>query len=394
METTIYRFNTHWNKNFKNENTIIRKKYLNKIIDNIENKEIIFLTGIRRIGKTTLMKQTINFLIENKKVNPIKILFLSLDDFIFKNKTLFDIIEEYKKINEIGFDEFFYLFVDEITYLEDFHQQLKNLYDTWNIKIIVSSSNANILNDKKAYLTGRTLTIEIYPLSYEEFLIFRNLNLEKYDTTLNEKYFEKYMEIGGIPEYVLKENSQYLLEVLNSIIQKDIIYNYNIKNEKTIKELFSLLMERIGKPTSYNKLSNILKIKPETIKKYIGYFEKTYLLFSIDRFSKSKNENITSPKKFYVIDTGLKNLISNFEKGNCFENLVFIELYKNRKILDNINYFLEDGIEIDFRTKNKLVESKYKNAKLTEKQNNLFEKTKVKEKYIISNYKEFDKLKN
>ena len=393
MEEILEVFNPHWKKLIEDK-TKIRDNYLKEILKNLNKKEIIFLTGIRRIGKTTLIKQTINYLIGDKKINPKKILFISCDNLLFSNKTLFEIIDVYRKINNIKQNDEFYFFIDEITYIKNFNQQLKNLYDTWNMKILTSSSNMSYLNDEKAYLTGRTTTIEVFPLTYQEYLEFRNYEIQKYDKALNKKYFEEYLKYGGIPEYVIKKDPQYLIDVINSIIEKDIIFFYRIKDEKVIKELYKLLCERIGKPTSYNKLSNILKVKPETIKRYITYFEKTYLLFSCERYSKSFNENITSPKKFYVMDLGLKNMISKFEIGNCFENLVFVELYKNRLPMENINYYLENSYEIDFITNKYLIEVKYENSELSKKQQELFDKIKNKKKMIIRNYDDMLSLKN
>ena len=393
MEETLIRFNPHWKKKIEVEG-YLREEYLEKILEKLNGKEILFLTGMRRIGKTTLIKQTISHLINEKKVPPEKILFLSGDNIVFSDKTIFEIIDAYRKINEIKHDEPFYLFIDEVNYLKDFNQQLKNLYDSWNLKILCSSSNAGYLNDKKAFLTGRTTTIEVYPLSYAEFLEFRGLKVPKHDASLNRKYFEEYLKHGGIPQYVIKQDPQYLMDVANSIIEKDIILHYKIRDEGTIKELFRLLCSRVGKPVSYNKLSKILNAKFETVRKYLTYFEKTYLFFSCERFSKSRNESMTSPRKFYVIDTGLKNIVSPFEKGPSFENLVFINLLKNRKPFENVNYYLKNGIEIDFITKRYLIEAKYGDSKLTEKQSQLFNKIKRKNKKIVKSYKDVEKLGN
>ena len=395
MEEILRKFNPWWEKEISiKKDEKIREEYLNQILDNLLNKkEINFLVGIRRIGKTTLMKQAINHLIIKEKINSKNILFVSCDDLLFYEKNIFDIISEFRKINDIGIDEKFYLFIDEITYLENFSQQLKNLFDTWNVKVLCSSSNVSYLNDEKAYLTGRTKTIEIYPLTYDEYLEFREIEVSKFDTTLNKKYFEDYLKSGGILKYVIDEDPQFLLDVVNSIIEKDIIKYHKIKDDRIIKDLFKLLCERIGKPTSYNKLSNILNVRVETIRNYITYLEKTFLIYSCERFSFSINENITSPKKFYIIDTGLKNLFSKFEIGNSFENLVFLELHKVRNPFYPIDYLLENGVEIDFIIKNKLlVESKYLNSDLTEKQKILFDKIKVDKKLIIKSKEDFKKI--
>lgn len=379
MKEIIIRQNPWWYKKFE-ENSIIRKKYLDQLISKLNEKEITIITGLRRVGKTTLLHQLINYLIQND-IESKKILFLTLDDINFSNKTIFEIIETYREINGIGFDEPFYLILDEITYLDNFEQQLKNLYDSYNIKVYVSSSIASDLNDKKAFLTGRIETIQIMPLSYEEFLKFKNLKIEKFDTTLNKKYFEEYLIKGGIPKYVLSDNINYLNELLNSIIYKDIIAKNKIKDEKTIIELIRLLCQRIGKPTSFNKLSKILNVSDTTIKKYIGLIEKTYLFYSIEKDSKSLNEKITSPKKFYIADLGIKHLIStNKEKGVDFENLVFLKIKKEKPA-----YYLENGIEIDFSFKDTLIEAKYE-TEMNDKQQVLFKKLKFKNKIIAKDY--------
>ncbi len=288
-------------------------------------------------------------------------------------------------------DESFYLFMDEITYMDNFHRQLKNLYDSWNLKILCSSSNASILNDKKAFLTGRTNTIEITPLDFDEFLLFKGLKLNKYDDIINKSYFEKYLNLGGLPQYILDEDPNYLNETVNSIIYKDIISKYKIRDEKIIKELFILLCSRIGKPTSYNKLAKILKISDITVKTYISYFEKTYLFYSIDKYAKSKNENITAPKKFYCTDNGIKNMIAGLEKGPNFENLVFFKMRQKLKPFRSVYYFLKDGIEIDFIIEDLLVEVKY-GSQLNEKQQKVFNNFNIKEKIIIDTVDKYLKL--
>lgn len=383
MEELLYKLNPWWKKEFI-EKSIKRNKYLDIIKENIGDDLILFLTGLRRIGKTTLMHQTIDFLIKEKKINPKYILFLNLDHINFINHSIHSIIDKYKEINGIKYDDFIYLFLDEITSKENSEQEIKNLFDIGNCKIFCSSSIASLLRDKKAYLTGRTKTIEVFPLDYIEFLQFKEINIDSFDESLNKKWFKKYMQIGGIPYYVLTEDIDYLNELINSIIYKDIISAYNLKNDKEVFDLLKLLCQRIGKPLSYNKLSKILNLSDDTVKRYISYFEKTYLFYSIEKYSKSVNENLTSSKKFYICDLGLKRIISsNKELGFDFENLVFLKI-KNLKP----NYYLEKGIEIDFITNDFLIESKYE-SELNEKQQILFDKINKKNKIIVKDYKFF-----
>jgi len=375
MESEIYKQNPWWEESF-DTNFYNRNIYLNKIISNLKNKEIIFLTGLRRIGKTTLMKQIISYLLKNK-IAPKNILFLSLDSFNFVDYSIHDLVEKYREIHKKSTKDLFYLFLDEVTSKDNFEQELKSLYDNDNVKIICSSSVATLMRDKKAYLTGRTKTIEIMPLTFQEFLLFKEANIKKADRAILESYFKDYLRLGGIPHYVLTEDREYLNELIQNIIYKDIIAYHKITNEKVIKELFVLLCERVGKPLSYNKLANILQISLDSVKRYISYFEKAYLFYTIDKYSKSLNEKTTSPKKIYVGDIGIKNLITGFKDlGASYENLVFLKI-KNIKPY----YFVENLVEIDFITKDTVIEAKY-GQDIKEKQLNVLNSIKGKKKII------------
>ncbi len=377
MEAELYKQNPWWEEEFE-EKSYKRDIYLNKIFENIKNKEIIFLTGLRRIGKTTIMKQEIQVLLQ-QKVSPKDILFLNLDSFNLLEYSIHQLVEKYREIHKKSIKDFFYLFLDEVVSKENFEQELKSLYDTENIKIICSSSIATLMHDKKAFLTGRTRTIEVMPLTFQEFLQFKEAKIKKSDRAVLESYFKDYLKLGGVPYYVLTEDKEYLNELVQSIIYKDIIAYHHISNEKVIKELFVLLCERVGKAMSYNKLANILKISVDSVKRYIDYFEKAYLFYTVDKYSKSYNEKVTSPKKIYIGDVGIKNLITGFrDLGASYENLVFLKI----KHLEPY-YYIEKSIEIDFRTKNLLIEAKYNN-KLSEKQLKTFNSVKVKEKIVAN----------
>lgn len=382
LDAELYKQNPWWEKKFE-EKSYKREIYLNEIFRNIKSKEIIFLTGLRRIGKTTIIKQTVQVLL-NQKIKPEDIFFISLDTFNLLKYSIHDSIENYRRLHKKSVSDFFYLFLDEVVSKEGFEQELKSLYDNDNIKIICSSSIATTMRDKKAYLTGRTKTIEIAPLTFSEFLEFKEAKIGKADRAKLESYFRDYLRIGGIPYYVLTEDGQYLNELIESIIYKDIIAYHKISSEKAVKELFILLCQRVGKPMSYNKLAKILKISVDSVKRYIDYFEKAYLFYTVDRYSKSYNERVTSPKKVYVGDVGIKNLITDFKDlGASFENLVFLKI-KNQ----NPSYYLKDSVEIDFITKETLIEAKY-GGKMNDDQRKLFNSIKLKTKKIAEDYKFF-----
>ncbi len=382
IESELYKQNPWWENKFK-ERSVKREIYLKEIFRNLDSKVIIFLTGLRRIGKTTILKQIIRQLL-SKKIKPKDVLYLSLDSFNLLNYSIHQLAEEYRKLHKKSALDFFYLFLDEVTARENFEQELKSLYDSENMKIICSSSIATLMRDKKAFLTGRTKTIEVMPLTFQEFLVFKNAKISKADSAKLEGYFKDYLKLGGIPYYVLTEDREYLNELIEGVIYKDIIAYHGITGERAVKELFILLCQRVGKPTSYNKLSKILKISVDSVKRYVGYFEKAYLFYVIDRYSKSPSEGVTSPKKIYIGDVGIKNLITEFKDlGASYENLVFLKI-KNT----NPRYYLENSIEIDFITKDSIIETKY-NQEINEKQLKVFNSIKTKNKIVAMGYKFF-----
>lgn len=379
IEAELFKQNPWWEGKFKEEN-YPREKYLKKILSNLKSKEIIILTGLRRIGKTTILKQTIKYLLENKTKQE-DIFFISLDSFNLLEFSIHYLVEEFRKIHKKSSTDFFYLFLDEVTYRENFEQELKSIYDNENIKIICSSSIATLMRDKKASLTGRTKTIEVMPLDFQEFLIFKEAKISKSDNAKLESYFKDYLKIGGVPFYTITEDKDYLNELVESIIYKDIIAYHKITAEKTIKELFVLLCQRVGKPMSYNKIAKILKISVDSAKRFVSYFEKAYLFYVVDRYSKSLNEKITSPKKIYVGDVGIKNLITGLKDlGASYENLVFLNI-KDK----NPSYYLKDSTEIDFITEDSLIEAKY-NQELDKNQKEIFDTLKIKNKIIANGY--------
>ena len=384
LETELFKQNPWWENNFEEE-SYTRDKYLSQVLENIKSKEIIILTGLRRVGKTTITKQIIKHLLENK-IKPEDIFFISLDAFNLLEFSIHQLIEEFRKIHKKSSSDFFYLFLDEVSSRENFEQELKSIYDNENIKLICSSSVATLMRDKKARLTGRTKTIEVMPLDFQEFLIFKEAKITKSDSAKLESYFRDYLKMGGIPHYVLTEDKAYLNELVESVIYKDIISYHKITAEKTIKELFVLLCQRVGKPMSYNKIAEILKISVDSAKRFVGYFEKAYLFYVVDRYSKSLNERITSPKKIYIGDVGIKNLITGFKDlGASYENLVFLSI-KDK----NPSYYLENSTEIDFITENSLTEAKYK-QELNKNQKELFNSLKIKNKIIAEGYSFFVK---
>lgn len=383
MDERLYRYNPWWEGDFELPGIISRRSILDVLLKHFQTKDIILLTGLRRVGKTTILKLFIKELIAAKGIDPKHIFYISLDDYLLAKKSILEIVEEFRKLQRIRFKERIFLFLDEIAYKEDFEIQLKNLYDSQNVKIYASSSSASIIKSKKPYLTGRGFILEILPLDFSDYLKFKNISLSKTDEHLLEKYFEDYLIIGGLPEYVLRGDIEYLKELVDDIIYKDISAFHNIKNPQALKDLFLLLMERAGKAISINKVANILKVSPDTARRHLEMFADTFLIYLMPRCGRT-NERILSPKKIYAADLGIRNLFTGFrDKGSLFENYVYLKI-KSR----NPCYIYEDGIEIDFMTMDKtLIEVKYM-SDMTEKQRSLFGKIKAKERIVIRGIKD------
>lgn len=387
MEEVLYRYNPWWEEGYLFEGFIDRPKTMEQIQEKISSKEVVFLTGLRRVGKTTLLKLLIKHLLKDKQIKSSYIFYISLDDYHLTKTSIVELIEEYRKAHRIPFRQKVYLFLDEVAYKEDFELQLKNLYDSQNVKIFASTSSASILKNKKSLLTGRSILFEILPLDYEEYLSFKDIKINKSDSHLHEKYFEDYMKVGGIPEYVLHGDVGYLKELVDDIIYKDIVAMHNVKDSYILKDFFLLLMERVGKVTSINKLSRILNISPDTGKRYLQMFADTYLVYLLPRYGKT-NDILLSPKKLYACDLGIKTFFTGFrDKGSLFENYVYFKIKDKRP-----SYVFKDGLEIDFITDDKtLIEVKYKD-KIKDKQKMLFETFQAKKKILIENVYDLKKL--
>jgi len=378
MVALLYQFNPWWEDDYSPEKLIERKRYIDLLKTYLSKESILFLTGLRRVGKTTLMKIVIQYLLDSG-IDKRTIFYISVDDYLLKEKNLFEILDEYKKIHNIKSEEKVYLFFDEITYQKDYYQQLKNLYDNYNVKIIATSSSSSLLKDKKAFLTGRSITIEVKPLDFEEYKQFKNIKVKKRDSILNESYFKAYMRDGGLPENVLHPSREYLMGLVDDIIQKDITAFYGLKNHQLMRDYFILLMERSGKQISINKIANILKISPDTAGRYLSYFEETFLIHLLPRWGKT-NERLLSPKKIYACDLGIKYLFTgDRDLGSYFENYLYLKLKGKHKLY----YLYENGTEIDFFTSDRvLIESKY-NSELNKKQEALFNSYDARKKILI-----------
>ncbi len=368
---------------------IEREKYLQQLQPLLQAKGIIFLTGLRRVGKTTLLKQLIKGLLET--VNSPFILYLTLDFIAFKGKTIHDLVQEFRQMHGHKIDQPIYLFLDEVTYIPSYEQELKNFYDLEQVKIIASSSSASLLKSKNSFLVGRSRFFEIVPLDFEEYLQFKKIVVGKAERYLLPKYFDEYLQMGGLPEYVLTGDPQVIKGTVEQIIYKDIITLHDIKEKDSVERLFLLLCERVGKPLTYAKLARVLGLSVDSIRRYISYFRDTFLFYAIDKYAKSLNERTYSPKKMYIADTGIRTVFAGSrDKGALFENMVFLKI-KDK----NPHYFYERGKEIDFiiewKKEKIALEVKYK-EKVDADELTFFNESKFSKKILVQGVQDLTKL--
>ncbi len=334
-----------WNIWEKPINTgIKRPKYIEHIYPYLERKEILVLKGIRRSGKSTLLKQLMLELIASG-VDKMHLLYLNLEDYNFTNDltvTLFDaVLTAYR--NYAHHEGRIFFFIDEIQTIPGWEKWIRTKYDLQEpIKFIVTGSSASLLSREfSTLLTGRNISFTIHALSFQEFLMFSKTHS-----------LEEYLLYGGFPEVVLEpvqEKKMVLLEqYFEDIIHKDIISRYAIRNTKQLIDIARYIISTAGSKVSFNKLSKVFGISKDTIAQYIAYMVDAFLLFEVTYFSYSTKirHDVTKLPKFYASDNGLINAVHiSQNQGQLFENAVAIKLSAQS---DDIHYWSALTSEVDF----------------------------------------------
>ncbi len=379
MDDLLYQYNRWWEEPFTLPGLYRRERYLGYLRHHLRIGRVVLVTGLRRVGKTTLMRLLVEDLI-GAGADPHTILYVSADDYLLREHSLLDVVESFRRIHKLSVDRAVTLLFDEVASKEDFQQQLKTLVDREYCSVIASSSSAALLKDKGGLLTGRSITLEVQPLSFTEYLEFRQIRIARRDRGLLDTYFREYARDGGLPEHAGSPDREYLMTLVDDIIQKDITAYRGLRDHQLLRDYFTLLMERSGKQVSINKIANILKLSPDTARRYLSYFEESYLVHLVARWGRT-NERLLSPRKVYACDLGIKHLfIGDRDWGSYFENHVYLRLREHDK---RIYYVYENGIELDFRTADGLLlEAKY-NDSLTENQQRLFDTHQAREKVVV-----------
>jgi len=293
----------------------------------------LIISGIRRCGKSTLLNQFISKYIEDSflylNFDSAKLYTFEIDDF----QLLDEIIEK---------SDFKWLIFDEIQIIKAWEVYVRQKIDE-GYYVIITGSNASLLSrELGTKLTGRHITKELFPFSYSEFCAFNSL--EKSEEALTD-----YIEHGGFPGYLKERNQDIHTTILDDIVYRDIAVRHNIRDVKSLKHLLIFLATNTGKLISANKLKQVVGLKSTaTITEYFNYFEESYLIQLVPKFSYSHKVQLVNPKKVYFIDSGLQSAISasySQDLGRKLENIVFWELRRQKKTL---HYFSENAKECDF----------------------------------------------
>ena len=312
---------------------------------NLKVNKIIVLNGFRRVGKTYILYGLINELLKSNSREEVVHINFEDERIPLKTEFLSNILPA---ADELFNKKIKYLFLDELHNIPSWGKWLRRVYDNQDMKIFVSGSSSRMSEEEiPTELRGRFLEIKIFPLSFKEFLKFKELSFDfklldysEKERPLILKALAEYLIFGGLPEIVLiDENKKFELaqSYYATVIKRDIIERYNIKNEESLKALLKLLLDskEYSISKSYNNLkSSGYEIGKSTLQKYISCIENSYFAFSLPIFSYKIKDQMQYPKKIYFIDNVFINSIStklsnNF--GRLYENIVAVELKRRRK---------------------------------------------------------------
>jgi len=346
---------------FLSTEDLVNRENQKAINSYLKQKEIVIITGVRRSGKSSLMRLISRDIMKHQDPLPDNILYLNFEDERFIDFSHNDFEPLYEIFLELyGPKGKKYFFLDEIQNIKGWERWVNRLYEFEQIKIFITGSNATLLSSEIATaLTGRNRQITCYPFSFREFLNLRGHKISQNDVYIREKrvmmksLFNEYIKLGGFPEVLKNKDPSLLEQYLKDIIYRDIIARLNIKNRKEIKELILFLSSNTGKTHSYNSLKNVIEVKSfNTVKNYLEILENVYLFFSIDLFDFSIKKQIYNPSKIYSIDPALSRSVAfkfSHDSGHIYENFVFIELLRREK---EIFYWKSKrGKEVDFLIK-------------------------------------------
>lgn len=332
---------------------ILRQAYLDQIIPLIDKNLIKVLTGVRRCGKTVLLSQIQDYLLE-RGISKSNIISISLESK--KNKRLKDADDLYDYLISSceAVEGKTYIFLDEIQAVSKWEEVVSSLLVDVDCDIYITGSNSKLLSGELATLiAGRYIQIHVYPFTLSEAKSIQQQN-GKY--TSNEELFADYLRFGGLPMRFSLENislEPYLSDTYDAIVVKDVIQRNNIKDTGLLNMILSFLMDNIANPFSARSIVSALRAEGinttvETVISYIDYIKKAMVIYSAQRYDIKGKKLLTTNEKYYAVDLGLRNCVKSsgeIDYNKLYENIVYLELlYRGY----DVKVGKTDDYEIDF----------------------------------------------
>lgn len=314
---------------------IDRPLYLDKIMPFVDTPFVKILTGVRRCGKSTILKMIIKKLREEKHVDDEQILSYRFDSMEYEDMTTKELYLELK--SKIIQSKKTYLFLDEIQEIEGWEKVVNTLASDFDVDIYITGSNSRMMSSEiSTYLTGRYITFHIYTLSFEEYLMFK-----KSYTTLKDlkQEFSQYVRLGGFPATHLQDYSQdevytIVKDIYNSTIFSDIVRRNQVKKIDQLERVVKYTFNNIGNTFSAKSISNYFKseqrkIDNETVYSYLEKLQKAYILHKCSRYDLQGKDILKTQEKFYLADVSLRYSVLGYTVDSVaasLENIVYLEL--------------------------------------------------------------------
>lgn len=316
---------------------IKRKFYLEKIVKLIDTEDIKVITGVRRCGKTVLLKQIIDEL-ENRGIASENIIYMSFESSKYKNIRNDDDLDEFIFSKTNNLNGKIYLLFDEIQKVKNWEVSLNSYRVDLECDIYITGSNSQLLSGELATLiSGRYISINMLPFSFKELIQY-------YDDEMHEKIdeiklFEQYLSYGGFPgllNYENEEKEKYLYDLYSTIVLNDILYKNKVKDLDLLERLMEFMISNIGKLFSANSISKYIKNEnrkttPHTIINYMDYARNAFIFYQIKRENIKQKRKLLISDKYYLVDSGFYFIFNGSTQrnwGQLLENIVFLELIR------------------------------------------------------------------
>ncbi len=297
-------------------------------------------------------------------VPPRDVLYLALDHPRLVGTRISEHLRAFRALFNHSRDHRLWLVFDEVQESPDWEVELKALYDLENVKLVCTGSTAALVASQGGKLTGRQVLLTVYPLSFREFLRFRGYEFSRAEDYRYVAAAEEYLETGGYPEQVLHPSDEYLPQLVQDVVARDLVRLGRIRRPELATDLLRLLAAGAGTRTSYHRLAKALGVSVETVKDYLSHLTQAFLVQALEKWTTSYTERVYAQRKVYLLDTGVKAVFTGAgDLGAKAETAVFGDFLRRGV---SCGYYAESQREMDFvsgpPTGPAAVEVKYENA--------------------------------